>query len=142
MKPIPILKLILPLPPIIYLGCWEQRGHYFYIPGMQQLYQAYRNSEAQNYKELCKLDGGFAPQDTTAEGEAWYHCWHLIDNVWCLVISFWDNSVDRRPGSNSTFLLLRRPLSFSEAIQRCSEEFPEVFARFKFEVKLRKNMFA
>ena len=140
-KEIPLLALVLPLPPIIYLGCNRGAGHFHFVPGMRSLHSFDSKAYELNFPALCKLDGGFAPQDTEDEGEAWYHIAN-VNGVRYNVLSFWDSSVDERGGSNSTFLLISPPKSFAEAIAECRAAFPEVFQRFKFEVKLRRNMFA
>jgi hypothetical protein len=138
MKAIPELELEIPemlrlAYPRIYCGCHGRTGHFFFFPGMNQI--IVHNSSP----SLLKLDTGFAPQDTYAEGEAWYHSGRSGDTRYN-VISFWDNSVDSRPGSHSTFLILG-DRSFNDALAECRKAFPEVFARFKFEIKLRRNMF-
>ncbi len=136
LKPIPKLALVPPLPPLIYCGCHGQVGHYFFMAGMRSLTTLVREA---NHSELCKLDTGFAPQDTNKEGEAWFHSERVGEIRYC-VISFWDRSVDSRPGSHSTFLLFADKC-FNDALADCRAAFPEVFSRFKFEVKLRANMF-
>jgi hypothetical protein len=134
MKAIPKLQLVL-LPPVIYCGCHEVVGHFFYEPNMVRLNpQTY----AANYNSLNQLDCGFAPQDTQAEGEAWYHSARCENgDTRYNVISFWDRSVDSRPGSHSTFLLLG-DRSFDDSLAECRKAFPQVFARFKFEIKFRQ----
>ena len=145
LKPIPKLALAQPpygLPGLIYLGCGcrGQAGHYFFLPGMRNLYSAFPEVDRLNRSALAQLDGAFAPQDTTNEGEAWFHT-DNVNGIRYMVISFWDRSVDERHGSNSTFLLIGEAKSFNEAIAECRAAFPEVFNRFKFEIKLRRNMF-
>src|SRR4051794_21605890 len=135
MNAIPLLNLRLPLPPIIYNGCHERVGHFFFAPGMRSESFWDRDAYQLNRRELCKLDAGFAPQNTFAQGEAWFHVGN-VNGVKYMVISFWDNSIDSRPGSHSTFLILGEPLCFNDAIAKCREMFKEVFVRFKFEVKL------
>jgi hypothetical protein len=127
---IPKLKLVPPVPEILYCGCHEQTGHYFWTPGMRG------HKLDHNYHDICKLDGCFAPKDTSKQGEAWFH-----SEPGYMVISFWDNSIDTRPGSNSTFLLTGAPMCFNDAIAKCRLAFPEVFARFKFQITLRRNCF-
>jgi len=139
MKEIPKLELILPLPPLIYCGCHRVPGHHFFVPPMRPISSAGADIHKNNLKNLCRLDTGFAPQDTGAEGEAWFHS-ERVNGIRHQVISFWDRSVDPRPGSHSTFLIIGDGC-FNDAIAQCRGAFPEVFARFKFEVTLRRNMF-
>lgn len=104
MKPIPILELLTPVPPLIYCGCDKRSGHFFFGPGMNSI-SVYNTNPS-----LLKLDTGFAPQDTQDEGAA------------------------------STFLIFGDKC-FNDALAECRAAFPQVFARFKFEVTLRRNMF-
>lgn len=136
MKPIPKLALAPGLPSLIYLGCNAQAGHYFYVPGMRSLHSVAPVAREANYHELAKLDGGFAPQDTELEGSAWFHN-ERVGDIRYMVISFWDRSVDSRGGSCSTFLMLGDKC-FDDALAECRAQFPEVFRRFKFEIKLRE----
>jgi hypothetical protein len=50
-------------------------------------------------------------------------------NGWTLV-SMWDRSGDRRPGSHATFAL-GAELSDTEALAECKQLFPEVFTRIE-----------
>ena len=142
MKPIPKLALVLPpegMPGLIYLGCHERPGHHFFTAGMRGLYSVAPAYQLNAYV-LHQLDGRFAPQDTEEEGLAWFHC-ATVNDIPYMVISFWDRSVDERYGSNSTFLIIGQSKCFNDALADCKAAFPEVFRRFKFEVKLRRNMF-
>jgi len=141
-KDIPILKLKLPLGPVIYFGCSNTEiGHYMWAPLMSSKYDKWSDP---NHRQLCKLDGKFAPTDTNEEGQAWYHTHiadpRLSDDVSYNVISWWDRSVDHRQGSHSTFLIVGEPLHYLEALAKCKAAFPEVFARFKYEIRLRRDM--
>lgn len=133
MKTTADLVLTKVLPPI-YMGCHRQAGHYFFTKGMRSL------GGFAEERGLYALDTAFAPTDTQDQGLAWFHAGQSNGIPWN-VISFWDRTIDRRPGSHSTFLLTGSFKFFSEAIVICRQDFPEVFERFNFEVKLVKNCF-
>jgi hypothetical protein len=48
-------------------------------------------------------------------------------------LSFWDRSIDSRPGSNSNFLA-EGIFSFDEMVKLAQEKFPSVWNRFKFPI--------
>jgi hypothetical protein len=111
---------------IYYFGAIGDAGHYLWTEDfghmrgfetMQQLPWGYRI-----YAELC-------PSGEQVEGVARIH--HLAG--WT-ALAFWDRSVDHRPGSNSVFIF-RGELTFDDAVARAKEKFPDVWARFRFEVR-------
>lgn len=113
-----------------YFGCNKQAGHYFYTPGMDGV----RERVPANLPQLwqIKYDGGLLPQQSKQiEGATSIH--HL--NGWTM-IGFWDRSVDNRGNSNSAFFFDAEDLEFGTALALAKHLFPEVFARFNFEVKL------
>lgn len=105
----------------IYYGCHGDKGHYAFAPGMVKLH----------LRELNILDAGFAPQNTWEQGCVWFH----VGPDYSL-LSFWDNSVDNRSNSHSTFLLPGKPMSYGRALALAQNYFPEVFARFNFSIVL------
>lgn len=88
--------------PIYYFGCRGAVGHYLYAPNDWQTYRSVGPFTTE------MLDGGpFMPPSQTlsfptvqdeAATESIY--WH---EEWT-VMSVWDRTVDRRPGSHSTFV--------------------------------------
>jgi hypothetical protein len=74
------------------------------------------------------LDACFAPVSDLQEGRAALH--HIFH--WT-VLSFWDRSVDPRPGSHSTFILFGI-LTFEAAVAKAKSEWPEVWKRYTFTV--------
>lgn len=118
----------------LYFGCWgDQPGHDL------------RSSDGLRHSRLPfgypaklegrALDGGFTPPVSMTtripNGLAVLH--HASE--WT-VLSFWDNSIDSRPGSHSTFVS-RGTLSFEDAVERAKAAFPSVWKRFTFEVRPR-----
>lgn len=106
-----------------YFGCIGQIGHHLFDVNERHL----------NYDRhpLAKfLDGGFlrlceAPDIKAREG--WVYVTR-IGTSWT-VLSFWDHTVDGRPGSNSNFIL-PGAFSYKDAMDWSRQAFPQVFARF------------
>lgn len=63
------------------------------------------------------------------------------DGLLLQIISFFDNSVDTRPGSNSTFVIPSAiPMDYAATEAEARRLFPEVWRRYKFTVKLVKDL--
>jgi hypothetical protein len=114
---------------VYYFGCLYEPGHYLW----ENMHM--RNSELFRQQPWGpRLDGyihGSTVRDMTLyipEGRAWLH--HL--NGWTL-LSFWDHSVDTRPGSNSAFIA-EGTFTFDEMVMAAKAHWPEVWKRFTFEV--------
>ena len=56
----------------------------------------------------------------------------MVPDPWT-VLTFWDRSGDKRPGCCASFLL-KGALDFATALETAREAFPQVFARFTFEI--------
>lgn len=84
------------------------------------------------------LDGRFAPTtnrqyargDEFPQGEA-----ILVHTKRHTIISFWDRTGDCRNSSNSSFVVVGH-FTFKEIIQEAKKQFPRLFYRFNFEIKL------
>jgi hypothetical protein len=101
-----------------YCGCWQQLGFYVFKPGMEKM----------PFRWASGLDSRRWQPRGASEGEA--KVTHL--SGWT-ILSFLDFSVDRRPGSHSTFAL-RGQHDYEHAISLARAAFPRVFERFAFEV--------
>jgi hypothetical protein len=111
---------------IYYFGCWREPGHFL---RSREGVRHEHNLPADFPCPLNMLDGGFLPPKLPdVQGRA--TCVHL--NRWT-ILSFWDRSVDKRPGCNSAFII-RGYHTFSEAVRLAKERFPEVWGRFTFTV--------
>jgi hypothetical protein len=105
----------------LYFGCHSvgHIGHYLFDRQMQH----YRDRDWLSY-----LDGALQPEGNQVEGVARLHRWNGVT-----VLAFWDRSADKRSGSCSTFYLPWK-LDFDQAVKAAREAFPQVWARFKFDV--------
>lgn len=75
-----------------------------------------------------EVDRRMCPSGTQVQGWAALH----KRDGWTL-ISFYDRSVDSRPGSNSSFLA-EGNFTFEEMLGIAREYFPRVMSRFTFEI--------
>jgi hypothetical protein len=123
---------------MLYFGCHREAGHYFWAPGMKSLscYTPDCLPWRQVEPDLCP---GFDPMRRWArrvenEGEALLH----HKNGWT-ALSLWDRSVDDRGGCSSQFFA-EGTFSFEEMVALARETFPEVWQRFRFEVRLAESV--
>lgn len=113
-----------------YYGCFDNIGHHLYNTHYDRI-----NMTTQLPDDFpvfaSALDGAFLfPKGMTQEGNA---SWVLIGN-WT-IISFSDRSVDKRLGSNSSFVIRGRH-TFDAAVELAKATFQQIWQRFTFEVKL------
>lgn len=131
-----------------YFGCWREPGRRLWHPASDGTpMQMYDRGESE--RRLLglpsamrggptpgeipwgySLDGGLLKGKRLPEGAAVVE--HR-DN-WT-ALSFWDCSVDSRPGSCSSFVF-DALLSPEEALAAARASFPPIFERFEFEVQL------
>lgn len=135
---------------ILFYGCWtspdghSDTGHYFRAKNGDRL------SSGQRWRTLeslvpwgLKVDGFLAPRTTNGaqavngivgyhQAISWVDC--PGEEAWSL-ISWWDNSVDDRPGSNCAFMVNRRA-SLREILAEARDAFPQIFLRFKYPIVL------
>jgi len=111
----------------LYYGCVGSPGHFMHRPGGRRDWDA-------NTPWGRTPDGTLlAKNEKQIEGRAVIH----HKDGWT-ALSFWDRSVDHRGGSNSNFFIAD-DLTFDQMLERAKAAFPEVFARFKFDVALATN---
>jgi hypothetical protein len=104
-----------------YFGCKDRPGHYLF--GEDESIGRYHGRSYRDWRGM--VDGIFPPRSTQKQGAAAIHFVHG-----CTVLSFWDYSVDSRPGSNSTFFIPGKH-NFDSALAEAQKRFPWVFARMK-----------
>jgi len=110
---------------VFYFGCIREVGHY-----VHDVWGHRRYSDV-DHPWCGALDAKLTPQEKRqVEGLAVLH--HSGD--WT-AIGFWDRTVDKRSGANSAFLINRKDLSFEQAVELSRRAFPNVWARFPFEVR-------
>jgi hypothetical protein len=121
-----------------YFGCQRQAGHHWWRPNRTGTAHDVAKIVAPRVRD--HIDGGFCPGaikgnawDRTrpeVEGEA---ALHHVDG-WT-VFSFWDRSVDERGACNSNFVA-RGTRTYPIMCAIAEAQFPDVWKRFKFEVRL------
>lgn len=109
-----------------YFGCLQEPGHFWWSSSLSRA--------PLPGTTFPMVDGVYCPPATDKEGVAQvvYMTLHQYRGPWTLV-SFWDRSVDSRPGSNSAFLL-EGAYSFTAALERSKLTFPSIWKRFTFQV--------
>lgn len=120
-----------------YFGCWRDLGHYLWLPGpikvdidtQRQILGKPRVDKRGEAPWGWSIDGGLLMSlRNMREGVAV----HALRDGWT-ALSFYDCSVDSRPGSTSSFMFDVQ-LSYDEALAAARASFPEVFDRLTFEV--------
>jgi hypothetical protein len=128
---------------IFYFGCVEQAGHYLWVPGPRSAYRESTPWGANAPWGANGIDGMLAPHENP-------RCGYLTKGYGCdcsqregvaaihykdgwTAISFWDRSVDTRPGCNSTFLADGN-YTFEEMLAHAQNYFPSVMERFAFKI--------
>lgn len=118
-----------------YFGCVGQAGHYFFDERLRSLG---RNDTPKFFDR--RVDGQFAPRTSPKSrmdrGDELPNGHARVTQVdgWT-VLSFWDNSVDKRGASNSIFFF-PEIIDGEYALTAARDVFPTIFARFDFEVKI------
>lgn len=106
-----------------YFGCCDGiKGHY--LKNENRVGISFYNNEL----PWKNFDGKLAPKRTNKAGIAKLH--HK-DN-WT-ALSFWDYSIDHRPGSNSIFFS-EGVRTFEQMIQINKTAFPDIMKRFDFPI--------
>jgi hypothetical protein len=117
----------------VYFGCargvWGHReaGHYAYSPSGRS-----GGRYGDPIGPWKHVDGTLAPMDGYRREAPQGHAVLHHKDGWT-ALSFWDRSGDSRGNSNSNFFF-DATLTFEEALAAARERFPDLFARFPFEV--------
>lgn len=137
---------------ILFHGCgMREAGHYWFGPGMvtgrcmalrRQNHNGRIEDDPYRYVPWAySVDGGLAPQGARlhVEGQgAFAQSGRFLgtpEEEWWSAVSWWDNSVDRRPASNATFVIDQR-VSAAVLLDAALAKFPEVLARMKYVVEI------
>ncbi len=135
---------------ILFFGCWVDKGHYMHdrTGARPRWYQHRRRGGVTERWETvvpwgANVDSGLAPRteegNPEPNGVAAYHVAqsfigrHEVE-FWS-ALSWWDNSVDTRPGSNCSFIADSK-WEPEVLLELARKEYPQIFARFKYEIIL------
>lgn len=111
----------------LYFGCHDGAGHYLHEPGMVRCH---------GINQPRNFDGLLAPQDST---KPYIAAVSRLEGWGMSALSFWDYSVDKRPGSNSIFFFTSLDISPDDMLAVAKKRFPSVFARLPIEVTLKTS---
>lgn len=112
---------------MIFFGCVKEAGHYLHTKDGWRINYAARKMVP--FTEAV-LDSGLLSGVPMTEGLATIS----VIRGWT-VVSFWDNSVDKRPNSNAAFIY-HKSMTFEEMIEISREQLPWFWARFKSPIQL------
>lgn len=99
-----------------YFGCFGEPGHYLFQRGMRKLYRP---------EILLRFDGSLC----VPAGELYLVAVSRLGGIRASALAFWDQTVDKRPGSNSVFFAPSLTLSPVELREGAAAYFPEVWSR-------------
>jgi len=118
---------------VFYFGCYKDHGHFMRASDAngKLRYSTEEHEFVDKNPWGYEIDSGLCPKTIGYETEGLSSI-HQKDG-WT-VLSFWDRSIDSRHKSNSNFLA-EGTFDFAEMLKISKEHFPEVFQRFKFEIK-------
>jgi len=105
---------------VLYFGCLGQIGHHLHT-------KSGRRIRYESTPWGMNLDGGVFPKLNK------YDTLYTDKKAGWTAIAVWDNSVDTRPGSHSTFVVAA-DICTEELLRRAREQWPEVFSRRGFPV--------
>lgn len=121
---------------VYHYGCVRQPGHFLRGPAPSLQYASDVERELNRifgtlYLAPGKRDrGSYVTEDRQVEGQA-----TLQYGGGYTALSFWDRSVDPRHGCVSTFVA-EGTLDGRTMLEVCKASFPEIWGRFKFEVRI------
>lgn len=108
----------------LYFGCHNGPGHYLWVEGM---ISTHAHGLPRNF------DGLLAPQNTR---KPYIASVSRLEGWGMSALSFWDYSVDSRPGSNSIIFAPSLTITPEEFLSEAKRRFPQVFARIPGDVVL------
>ncbi len=122
---------------VLYFGCIGQAGHYLWRrEGVDRPRMMSRDEDAM-VRRLGGLDGAlcwnsksgrYSHERDETEGLAF-----VTHREGWTALAFWDRSVDHRSACNSAFVA-EGTLTFAQIIRHARLRWPEVWARFSFDV--------
>ena len=113
-----------------YAGCKGQPGHFLWDnKGGRPKHQYGTESPI----PWDSWDGKLQPKGGKYGEALIFYKRRTTDEPMWTAIGFWDSTVDKRPGSCSCFFADSH-LSFEDMVADAKEHWPQIFARFPFEV--------
>ena len=123
---------------VLYFGCIERAGHYLWSrEGTGRPCTDRRDRELA--QRLGGLDGALCWNSKSKRGQYSHErdetegLAFLTHREGWTALAFWDRSVDHRGACNSAFLA-EGTLTFAQIIRHARLRWPEVWARFSFEI--------
>lgn len=110
---------------LYYFGCIKDRGHYWFGPNCEQSSHAryiQSNHPEINRALISNIDGICPP----VEYQPGYNVITIADMI--VIVSWWDNTVDHRPGSSSTFMGINYK-DANDVLFAAAKYFPSVMGR-------------
>lgn len=108
---------------LFYFGCLGQKGHYFYGSKGPYADSIIGEFPGLNRNVMNAIDGTFTPGFTKEQG-----IYQATDIGPVKIVSWWDYSVDIRPGSNSN-LIGSGYANAEEMIDAAYSKYPDVMNR-------------
>lgn len=126
---------------MVYFGPWNESGHFFFYENGDKVYSEERKKLEWKEHEIDGVMQPGCPDPTDrlqrrgrqVQGEALLH--HR--NGWT-ALSFWDSSVDTRPGCSSTYVA-KGTFTFEQMVELAKARFSERWNKMKFEVRLAEK---
>ena len=112
-----------------YFGCQRESGHYWWRPDRLPYGTSSHVAQTVGPNIHPKVDGGFCPK-RDVQGNA-----KLTEIDGWTILSFWDNSIDTRKNSSSSFVA-KGSYDFDAMQAIAREQFPRVWKRYAFEIVL------
>ena len=128
--------------PVLYFGAYEHVGHYLRGPDGRMF------TAELSPAPMWHIDGNYCPgripgtpqwkRRTRPEVEGEARLTHESDMT---ILGIWDRSVDKRPGSHSTYIALGTH-DFETMRRLCAETYPERWKKLadRVEIKLVEEM--
>lgn len=116
-------------PYMMYYGCWDDTGHYYYDEHGMSMSRREMDRLMKMPWGIYEVDGGMQPRNNQVEGEAVLVC----KEDWT-VLTFWDRTIDHRPGSLSAYVA-KGTFTFDQMVAMAKARFSVRWNRMKFEVK-------
>jgi hypothetical protein len=115
-------------PKMFYFGPWDEPGHYLFHEGGLSVFRREGLGDFPWHEHGRDIDGELQPKER-AQGVALLH----HKDGWT-ALSFWDQSVDTRPGSNSNYFA-EGTFTFEEMVEMARTRFAERWNKMNFTVR-------